>query len=75
MKTLVFNVTGMHCDNCENQIEQSLKGLKGVEAVKADVMSRTTKVTLDEQLCGVKEITSVIEQTGFQVDGFHPVSA
>lgn len=60
----------MHCGNCENQVEEHVKRLDGVEAVKADVMSHTAKVTLDEARCNVKEITSVIEQVGFQVEGF-----
>lgn len=74
MKTILLKIKGMHCENCETQIEHHLKGLNGVQDAKADVMSHTAKVTLDEKLCGVKEVTSLIEQVGFQVDGFQPVA-
>ncbi len=74
MKTIELNITGMHCDNCTARITECLQKQDGVREAEVDLMTRTATVTVDDN-CGIKSLTHAIEEIGFQVDGFRPVTA
>ncbi|HYE62178.1 MAG TPA: heavy-metal-associated domain-containing protein [Phycisphaerales bacterium] len=48
VRTAVFKVDGMACENCAKHIEEELVEVPGVKTAKVDFASKTARVTLDE---------------------------
>ena len=65
MEKHVFKVNGMSCNHCKMSIEQALKGI-GVEG-KVNLNEKTVAVTYDPQKVKVTQITSEIEDLGYDV--------
>ncbi len=72
MKTLRFNIDGMHCDGCVGSVRGELERLNGVTASEVDL--HHADVSFDESSCGAAEIVAAIQAAGsFNVTGFVPV--
>ncbi|HYW95023.1 MAG TPA: heavy-metal-associated domain-containing protein [Bacteroidales bacterium] len=64
-----MDITGMHCTDCENTIKSGISELNGVVDVTADYQAGITVVDFDSALTSIAEITKVIENRGYAVDG------
>jgi copper chaperone len=47
MKTIQFNIPAIHCNHCVHTIEMELKEVDGVKSVKADLNTKSVKVSYD----------------------------
>ena len=65
LKTKVFKIDGMHCENCTNRIKRALNSVDGVSA-KLNLRKKEAKVAYDKDVDDA-ELTAVIERLGYKV--------
>ena len=65
MKSVKFNVGGMHCRSCEMLIVDALKEM-GVKSAKADHKKGAVVVAFDEKKVGTEEIRKAIQKEGYE---------
>ncbi len=63
-RAIVFNVSGMTCENCVAKVEKALMGVKGVASAKVDLENKNATVNTEE---GVKaeDLVKAIKAAGF----------
>lgn len=61
IRTVVFKVDQMHCENCERKVQSNMKFEKGLKEVKTDVKSKTVTITYDVEKTNVENL-----QAGFK---------
>ncbi|MFD3260272.1 copper chaperone CopZ [Paenibacillus lentus] len=69
MEQKTLNVKGMSCGHCINSIEGNVGKMNGVGSVKVDLNEGTVQLSFDPSAVSLKEITDVIEEQGYEVDG------
>ena len=58
-------IRGMHCKSCEMLITDSLMEIDGVSRVTIDHAKGTGEVEFNPQRTGLKEITKVVKEQGY----------
>jgi copper chaperone CopZ len=71
LSTLVLDVHGMTCNGCEQSVVKSLTALPGVYLAEASHVDSLATVQFDPGQASVEEIQNAINQTGYEVVGFH----
>ncbi len=61
IRTAVFKVDQMHCENCERKVTSNIKFEKGLKGVKTDVKTKTVTITYDAEKTNIETI-----QKGFR---------
>jgi Cu+-exporting ATPase len=67
MKTITFNIGGMHCASCAVRNERSLKKIKGVINAVVNFATHTATVEFDEKLVSEKILFEAIIKNGYKV--------
>jgi copper chaperone CopZ len=67
MKTLTFNVKGMHCTSCEMLITDSLSEMAGIKKAEASHKKGVVKVEFDESKVKAPDIKKIIAAEGYEV--------
>jgi len=67
VKTVNFNISGMHCASCSIKNERSLLKLPGVKSASVNFALRKASVDYDESIVAENQIYGVIEKNGYQV--------
>ncbi len=62
-KTIVFNVTGMTCDNCVHHVTEAAKGVAGVTDAKVSLANKSATVEGDFD---EGKIIAAIEEEGYE---------
>lgn len=65
MKTLNFNIEGMHCASCSFKNEQALKKVKGVKQATVNYATAQAKVEYDENIATEHHIHKAVEEAGY----------
>jgi copper chaperone len=63
MKTLVFDVKGMTCDNCVRHVTEAIKGVEGVRDAKVSLAENTAVVEGDFD---ERKIVEAVEEEGYE---------
>ncbi len=67
MKTITFNIVGMHCASCVVRNEKSLKKIKGVHNASVNFGTHSATVEFDEHIVDEKTLHGVIIKNGYHV--------
>jgi len=67
MKTVTFNIVGMHCASCVVRNERSLKKIKGVNSAVVNFGTHSATVEFDEGLVTEKTLYEAIIKNGYKV--------
>jgi copper chaperone CopZ len=65
LKTVAFNVQGMHCTQCERVIERAVGRLPGVDFVKAHYADERVEARFDDAQLRPSALIGAIEQAGY----------
>ena len=65
IKTMVFKIDGMHCENCSNRVKRSINRLDGVSA-KVNLRRKEAVVSYEQDVAD-EIITKEIEDLGYKV--------
>lgn len=71
LSILVLDVHGMTCGGCEQSVQKSLLALPGVYLAEASHVDSLATVQFDPGQASVEAIQNAINQTGYEVVGFH----
>ena len=64
MKTLLFDVKGMTCDNCVHHVTKAIQDVPGVKSVKVDLASNSATVEGDD--VEVTKVVEAVEEEGYE---------
>lgn len=64
--TVLLEVDGMSCVNCENRVKAGLMAAKGIQSVDTDLTAGTVEVEHDEAI-DERKIKLIIEDLGYPV--------
>jgi copper chaperone CopZ len=67
LKTLRFNISGMHCTSCALTIDLDLEEIPGVKSAKTNYAKSITEVEYDPGQVSQENIIAAIAKTGYQV--------
>ncbi len=67
MKTITFNIVGMHCASCVARNERSLKKIKGVLDASVNFGTHSATVEFDDSLVAEKTLYEAIIKNGYKV--------
>jgi copper chaperone CopZ len=65
LKSLKFDIKGMHCASCSSLIQMSLKNLNGVKNVSVNLLTNSAVIEADETEVKPEDIIQIIENAGF----------
>lgn len=74
MTTTRFDVPEISCETCKNALEGALGPLAGVQEANVDIAGKTVTVAHEPQVVGAGRLVEVIEDQGYDVQGFTEVS-
>lgn len=69
IKTMVFKIDGMHCENCSNRVKRSINRLDGVSA-KVNLRKKEAVVRYEQDIAD-DVIAKEIEGLGYKVTDCH----
>ena len=67
MKTITFNIGGMHCASCSIQNERSLKKLNGIIEATVNLAANNANVKFDDSKISENEIYGAVIKNGYKV--------
>lgn len=56
LRTVVFYVKDMHCENCEKKVKDNIRFEKGLKSLDTNVEARTVTITYDAEKTSVEEL-------------------
>jgi copper chaperone len=68
MPDITLKVLGMSCMHCKHAVESAVKALPGIEKVEAKVEEGKVEVSFDPSKVSIEQITSAIEDAGYDVE-------
>ncbi len=69
MKTVNFNITGMHCASCVIKSEKALKKVPGVADASVNLPLKQATVTYDETQASEHDLHQAVKSIGYDVVG------
>ncbi|MBI4117785.1 MAG: heavy metal translocating P-type ATPase [Parcubacteria group bacterium] len=67
MKTISFNITGMHCASCAVKNETGLKKVQGVHDASVNYGTHSATITYDESQISDQDLYEVVIKNGYSV--------
>ncbi len=61
IRTVVFQVDQMHCENCERKVQNNMKFEKGLKEIKTNLKDKTVEIKYDAEKTDVAKL-----QAGFK---------
>lgn len=68
----MVQVKGLHCISCVARLERALRRVEGVHSSKVDLRRETVDLAYEPEVLDERAISSVIEDTGFEVVSWAP---
>lgn len=65
VKTIVLNITGMHCTSCAINIDGELEDTEGVREANTNYAKQQTEVVFDPGKVTEKKIIAIIKSLGY----------
>lgn len=56
IRTVVFKVDQMHCENCERKVKNNLKFEKGLKEIATELKTKTVTITYDAEKTNVEKL-------------------
>lgn len=67
MKTITFQIVGMHCTSCAINIDFELEDIEGVQEARTHYAKQVSVVTFDPSKVKEQNMISAIKQLGYDV--------
>ncbi|MDL2304772.1 heavy-metal-associated domain-containing protein [Bacteroides sp. OttesenSCG-928-D19] len=62
IRTVVFKVNQMECENCERKVRNNIKFEKGLKKIETDLEKKTVTITYDADKTTIENIQSGFEK-------------
>ncbi len=68
IRTVVFKVDQMHCENCERKVQSNMKFEKGMKEIKTNVKNKTVTITYDAEKTNVENLKAGFRKFKYEVE-------
>ena len=68
IRTAVFKVSQMHCENCERKVKNNIKFEKGVKEISTDLKTRTVSITYDADKTNVEKLKAGFKKFNYEAE-------
>ena len=68
IRTAVFKVSQMHCENCERKVKNNIKFEKGVKEFSTDLKTKTVSITYDAEKTTVDKLKAGFKKFNYEVE-------
>ena len=68
MRTVMFKVTQMHCENCVKKIKNNIRFEKGVKDLSTDLKTKTVSVTYDADKTTVDKLKAGFKKFNYEAE-------
>ena len=68
IRTAVFKVSQMHCENCERKVKNNIKFEKGVKEFSTDLKTKTVSITYDADKTNVDKLKEGFEKFNYKAE-------
>lgn len=68
IRTAVFKVSQMHCENCERKVKNNIKFEKGVKEFSTDLKTRTVSITYDADKTNVEKLKAGFKKFNYEAE-------
>lgn len=68
LRTAVFKVTQMHCENCEKKVKENIRFEKGLKKFTTDVKTRTVTITYDAEKTNVEKLKEGFRKFSYEAE-------
>ncbi|MBC8594649.1 cation transporter [Oscillospiraceae bacterium N12] len=68
IRTAVFKVSQMHCENCERKVKNNIKFEKGVKEFSTDLKTKTVSITYDADKTNVDKLKAGFEKFNYKAE-------
>lgn len=68
IRTTVFKVSQMHCENCERKVKNNIKFEKGVKEFSTDLKTKTVSITYDAEKTNVDKLKAGFKKFNYEVE-------
>lgn len=65
-RTMMWQVSGMHCSSCSILIDEAVEELEGVTSSNTSLKRKLTTVTFDATRCDADRIAATIVDAGYR---------
>lgn len=72
MRTIVYEIEGMHCEGCASVVQALLKRSDGVREAAVSYAKREARVRFDPALASEGALADAISRLGYRVAGRRP---
>lgn len=66
IRTAVFKVEQMHCQNCVNKVQNNIKFEKGMKKIETDLEKKTVTITYDADKTNVENIKEGFKKINYE---------
>ena len=68
IRTAVFKVSQMHCENCERKVKNNIKFEKGVKEFSTDLKTKTVSITYDAEKTTVDKLKAGFKKFNYEAE-------
>ncbi|MBP1613442.1 MAG: Heavy-metal-associated domain protein [Bacteroidetes bacterium] len=68
LRTVVFKVVQMECENCEKKVVNNMKFEKGLKKVNTDLKSQTVTITYDAEKTTVEKLKDGFKKFKYEAE-------
>lgn len=65
IKTIQFNIKGLHCPHCPAKIEKAIIKMNGVYHIHVDYDNQSGELIFNDEISSLSDIANRIEKMGF----------
>ncbi len=66
IRTAVFKVEQMHCQNCVNKVQNNMKFEKGMKKIDTDLEEKTVTITYDADKTNIENIKEGFKKINYE---------
>ena len=68
IRTAIFKVTQMECENCERKVKNNIKFEKGLKKFTTDLKERTVTITYDAEKTNIEKIKEGFRKFDYEAE-------
>lgn len=68
IRTAVFKVEQMHCQNCEKKVNDNIRFEKGLKSLQTDLKTKTVTITYDAEKTSIEKLKEGFRKIHYEAE-------
>lgn len=68
LRTVIFKVQEMECQNCENKVKNTIKFEKGLKKFNTDLETKTVTITYDAEKTNIEQLQAGFKKINYSAE-------